>query len=415
MTRTILLAIVSLLLVVAVVRQPDATFQASLQGLTLWWTIIFPGIMPFLVLAEMMAIFGVTALLGSLLEPLMRLLFRLPGSAAIAIAAGWSGGYAAGSDAAAALRRKGIVTKQEGQWLLAVAHMPNPLLMLIVVGAGFLKQPALGIAVAIAVWASLPFLSVAGAILSALRSSSDDDDCSSQYANNNFESNSKPQQSRAGWLAHAAAAMREARALDGRSFGKALGDATLSAVNKLMAIGGIVILSAVLVRLLTPLWQLVTAHLPFPDWLLPAFMESHIGAYAAAIWPAPDANAAWTVAAVAAALAWSGLGSIIQVGAAIAGTDLKLWPFIGARLLHACCAGVFGLLLQRPVQSMLATATDYGAIPTMAGTTTNGAVRLADLPSLWHYVPLSLAGFLLLLAFGALLSLTMRRYSLIRR
>ncbi|MWC26610.1 nucleoside recognition domain-containing protein [Paenibacillus sp. MMS18-CY102] len=414
MARTIILAFISLLLVAAVVRQPDATFQASLQGLTLWWTIIFPGLMPFLVLADIMAIFGVTAFFGSLLEPIMRLLFRLPGAAGIAIATGWSSGYSAGSDAAAALRRKGIVTKREGQWLLAMAHMPNPLLMLVVVSAGFLKQPSLGIAVALAVWASLPFMAVATSLLSALRSASDDDASYDEYPLDP-QSGSKRPFSRTGFLANAASAMREARALDGRSFGKALGDATLAAVYKLMAIGGIVIISAVLVRLLTPAWQLITAYLPFPNWLLPALLESHIGAYAAATWPAPDGNAAWTVAAVAASLAWSGLGSIVQVGAAIAGTDLKLWPFIGARLLHACCAGAFGLLLLRPVQSIMTAATDDGAIPVLAGTTANGAVRLADLPSLWNYVPLSVAGFSILLIAGALFSLAIRHRSLIRR
>ncbi|GIQ64729.1 hypothetical protein PACILC2_32970 [Paenibacillus cisolokensis] len=132
--------------VASIVRQPDEAFQASLQGLSIWWNLVFPGLLPFLVLAELMAAYGVVQALGVLLEPAMRRLFRLPGEAGFAVAAGWTMGSPAGAEATAALRRRAALSRDEGERLLALSHMPNPVFMLVVVGAGFLRRPELGLA-----------------------------------------------------------------------------------------------------------------------------------------------------------------------------------------------------------------------------------------------------------------------------
>ena len=58
MIRTLLLACLSILLVATIIYRPDDAFQASLQGLTIWWNIVFPGLLPFLTLLELMLAFG---------------------------------------------------------------------------------------------------------------------------------------------------------------------------------------------------------------------------------------------------------------------------------------------------------------------------------------------------------------------
>lgn len=44
---TVLLGLGAILLVLAVVASPEKVFQASTQGLKLWWNIIFPAMLPF--------------------------------------------------------------------------------------------------------------------------------------------------------------------------------------------------------------------------------------------------------------------------------------------------------------------------------------------------------------------------------
>lgn len=411
MRRTIVLAIVSILLVAAVIRQPDATFQASLQGLTLWWTIVFPGLMPFLVLFELMSAFGVTTLAGHLMEPLTRKLLRLPGSAGLAIAAGWSGGYAAGSEAAATLRRSGEVTRSEGQRLLALAHMPNPLFMIIVVGVGFMKQPVYGFLAAIAVWTSslIPalVLSFKDRLMPRTRREKDEKSTSPN-----------PPAPPRRLLSKAASAMQEAHDRDGRSFGQALGDATISAVQKLLATGGIIIICAVVVRLLEPIWDAASLLLHLPHWVLAALMESHLGAYSVSSSFGANVSAALPIAATAAGLAWSGLGAIAQTSAAIQGTDLRLLPFIGSRIVHAVLAAVLVLLLWRPFGSLIkkhagamsaAHFDQTTVVPDNANRWINDVfIHTSDLASFWHYIPVALLAFALMIMSAALLSLPLR-------
>src|SRR5690606_26491392 len=94
-----------------IVRSPDEAVRASLAGLALWWNQVFPGLLPPLVLAELLAALGVLRGLAVLLEPAARTLFRLPGAAGWAISFGWTAGIpaAAGGGARGTAVRSGAV------------------------------------------------------------------------------------------------------------------------------------------------------------------------------------------------------------------------------------------------------------------------------------------------------------------
>lgn len=391
MAKTILLAFVSVFLVGAIILQPDTSFQASLQGLTIWWNMVFPGLLPFLVLYEIMLAFGLVHALGAMLQPAVQRLFKLPGEAALALVIGWFGGSPAGPEAAASLRKRSIVTRSEGQRLLAFSHMPNPLFMLVIVGAGFLRKPLAGIMIAVAVWLSALWLLT---ISSLFHRSRPDDKKTASAAASRAELTG-----RKSWLQHAIATLGEARKQDGRSFGKVLGDAVALSVQKLLAIGGFIIFSAVIAKLSEPLLAplLNRSGLAF---IGPALFESHLGAYAAALWEAPGSGSILNAAAIAGVLAWSGLSGILQAGYSMAGTDLRLLPFIGLRLVHAMHAFLFMLLLWKPLSQLIARIAPDGILPVLlpslqtSGTTADFSpaitgLKAGDLPSIWLH---SLAG-----------------------
>ncbi|NIK75669.1 sporulation integral membrane protein YlbJ [Paenibacillus castaneae] len=380
MAKTVLLAFLSILLVVSIILRPDPAFQASLQGLTVWWNIIFPGLLPFLVLFEIIAAFGITHAIASLLQPMMSKLFKLPGEAALAAVLGWLGGYPAGAEAAATLRKQSIVTKKQGQRLLALAHMPNPLFMLVVIGAGFLHKPIMGIIIAGSVWLSALWLM----LLTRLLSRHDEEQVPSE------SSEVKDSHGGQGILQRSADALQLGREQDGRSFGKVLGDAVSVSVQKLMMIGGFMIFAAVIAKLSDPLLAplLSKAGVSF---FTQALFEGHLGAYAAAVWEVPGKSMLINAAAIAAVLAWSGLSGILQAGYAISGTDLKLMPFIALRIMHALHAFAFMLLLWKPVNSLLRIVIGPGAAPTAAipidsrESLIATVIQVADLPALWPY------------------------------
>lgn len=54
--------------------------------------------------------------------------------------------------------------------------------------------------------------------------------------------------------------------------------------------------------------------------------------------------------AVSAIIGWSGLSVHAQVAAMIHGTDIRIKPYITARIFHAIFAGVLTVILLRPAQ-----------------------------------------------------------------
>lgn len=141
--RTIILSTGALMLVIAVVASPKEAFDASIQGLDIWWKIIFPAMLPFLMLSQMLTAFGFTHAIGALLGPLMQRWFRLPGNAGLAIAVGMCGGFPAGADAVSRLFQDRQITAKQAVVLAAASHFANPMMIILVVGLCF-SPPASG-------------------------------------------------------------------------------------------------------------------------------------------------------------------------------------------------------------------------------------------------------------------------------
>ena len=388
MYRSAALGAALLTLALLIVRFPGDAFQAALQGLSIWWNLVFPGLLPFLALSELLLALGAVHAAGVLLEPVMRRVFRLPGSAGWAAAVGWSSGFPAGAGAAARLHREGALTDRECQRLLALSHMPNPMLMLIVVGAGFLGRPEFGAAIAASVWLSAL---AAGWLLARL----------------------DPAAGSAAWrapedgrsvLVRAAAAMREARRRDGRGFGQALGESIAGCVQQLMAVGGLVILGSVLIRLLERVLPELLKFAAFPG-----IYEAHLGAYAAA-GMIERFGAPAGAALIAAVLSWTGITGLLATHGIAASAGTRFAHLAAAKLLHAALAFVTAAAAWRP---LIWLADRGGGMPVAlrgfgSGDAAEAFRLLADpsgapvpmLPRLWQTIPL---GALLL----ALLLLTL--------
>ena len=91
------LAVLACILTVLIVAYPDISFQASLDGLKLWFEVVLPALLPFFIMAELLMGLGVVHFLGSLLEPIMRPLFRVPGAGGFCPGHGSCRGFSPGS------------------------------------------------------------------------------------------------------------------------------------------------------------------------------------------------------------------------------------------------------------------------------------------------------------------------------
>jgi sporulation integral membrane protein YlbJ len=127
---------------------PAPTFAAANSAINVWWQVVCPSLLPFFIIAELLSRLGAVHFLGVLLEPVMRPLFRLPGCAAFAIAMGFTSGFPAGASLTASLRQQQLISRQEGERLVAFTNNASPLFIFVAVSVGLLGQPGLGLMLA---------------------------------------------------------------------------------------------------------------------------------------------------------------------------------------------------------------------------------------------------------------------------
>ncbi|OMF17279.1 hypothetical protein BK131_04760 [Paenibacillus amylolyticus] len=414
--RTILLSTGALALVIAVVASPKEAFDASIQGLDIWWKIIFPAMLPFLMLSQMLTAFGFTHAMGALLGPLMQRWFRLPGSAGLAIAVGMCGGFPAGADAVSRLFQDRQITAKQAVILAAAAHFANPMMIILVVGAAFLHQPAAGYFLLVVHWISGWIAAIfAVRLLPAPGNQKDRVGSTALQADNSSlgslaaspasstSRSSLPHHSnikrRSTWSDMMIAA-REAHSRDGRGFGKLLGDTVSQAVQTLMMTGGYMIGFAVFIRLLS---LYVTPGSSAALW--PAFLELHLGTYHLS---QTSLTPALLMSLLAAVLGWGGLCSHLQVSAVLkaTGPDSKsMLYFAGVRLIHGIIAFIISLFLWMPFSrystqawTTLQTNADQDLSTPFSWLFIHNPGNTYTINAIWSAFPAACMGLALLLA-----------------
>ncbi|UOF89700.1 sporulation integral membrane protein YlbJ [Fodinisporobacter ferrooxydans] len=341
-SMTIFLAVVVVFLTISLVLYPEQAFQAGTDGLKVFWDAVFPSLLPFFILSEVMLGLGVVNALGVILEPLMRPLFSVPGAGAFALSMGLAAGYPMDAVITAKFRRNKLCSRIEGERLLAFTNTADPLFMFGSVAVGMFKSPSLGMLLAIAHYISAFLVGF-----------------SFKFYGRRTERKEREEESftretrtdkKGRMFSRAILELIKAREEDGRTLGKLLGDAVNDSIKTLFMICGFIIFFAVLIRVLTevgftsllsyPLHSLfallgIDPHLIGPT--LSGIFEIDIGASQASQVAAPMVQKFLIVSAI---IAWSGLSVHGQVASVLTGTDIRMFPYIMARMFHAVLAAI---------------------------------------------------------------------------
>ncbi|XMB28957.1 sporulation integral membrane protein YlbJ [Paenibacillus sp. BR2-3] len=332
---------------------PEASLAAAVRGLAVWWDVLFPSLFPFFVISELLLGFGVVHLFGGLLDPFMRPLFRIPGSGGFVAAMGYVSGYPVGARLTAKLREQNLVSRIEGERLVAFTTSSDPIFLLGAVSVGFFHDASLGLILALSHYGG-------GLIVGLLMSFHGRKEDAEAY------SHSSPPPESIGQsiglrIQTSFSSMAEARRKDGRSLGELLRGAVQTSLQLIIVVGGLVVFFNVLMELLaragimSSLFSLTGTLLSFigcPPELAQALVnglfEVTLGARSAG-----GAGASlplhFKVAAAAFILSWGGLSVHAQIASILNGTGLRYLPFMAARALHAVLAAALVLLLWKPV------------------------------------------------------------------
>lgn len=108
---------------------PEQALRGAIGGMNIFFRIVFPSLLPFFVLSDMMLGLGIVHFIGTLFEPLMRPLFNTPGESAFALSMGLAAGYPMDAVISARLRKQGLCTQVEAERILAYSNTADPVLM----------------------------------------------------------------------------------------------------------------------------------------------------------------------------------------------------------------------------------------------------------------------------------------------
>lgn len=345
--RSYLLAFAFSLVTLALVFYPKEGFEAAYQGLRIFLDVVFPALLPFFVLSEILLGMGIVHFLGVFLEPLMRPLFNVPGVGAFAMSMGLVAGYPMDAVITAKFRENKMCTRIEGERLLAFTNTADPLFMFGAVAVGMFGMPQLGMTLAIAHYAASLTVGIVY-----------------RFYGRRAEPLPAPSSNRKGNMVYRAfQELYRARKEDGRPVGTLLGDSVRGSVETLVMICGFIMLFSVVVKVLS-VSGVTRLVMPAVAGALRIFgmapslataiiggaLEIDVGAMAAAKAAAPLID---RVAVASAVIAWSGLSVHGQVATVIRGTDIRMSAYVLARFVHAFAAGLYAYLLMGPAETLV--------------------------------------------------------------
>lgn len=340
--QTIFYALSFTLLAILIILFPKASLEASRNGLNMWWKVVFPSLLPFFIVSELLMSYGVVRIIGSLLEPIMRPVFRVPGVGGFVWVMGMASGFPAGAKLTARLRQENQITAIEGERLVSFTNSSNPLFIFAAISVGFFHDEKIGILLA----ASHYLSNICVGII--MRFYKCDDESSSKQHKSTFSSIKQAFQ-------FSPYPMIDEQKL----FGKVLGDAVINSIQTLLKIGGFIILFSVIIQMLSIIHAtdllgrfvshvFISLHLPealgipFISGLFEITIGSQLTSHA-------ESSLLHKVMIVSFILAFSGFSVQAQVASILAETDIRFKPFFYARIIQGIISAFFTFMLFKPL------------------------------------------------------------------
>lgn len=337
--KTIGIAFFTLGLTISLIIFPEAAFHSSLRGLHTWWEVVFPSLLPFFIMAELLIGFGVVQFIGVIFQPIMRPIFNVPGVGSFAWIVGMASGYPSGAKITALLRKNNEVTQTEAERLISFTNASSPLFIFGAIAVGFFYDASLGVFIAICHYIGNL---IVGITMRYYRRESDQAP---------YETLKKRR-----IIYRAFQKMHYTRIRSERPFGQIVGDAVISSVQTLLMIGGFIIFFSVFTTLLQelhlfeilhtilrPLLKLLNVPSEIIQPLSTGLFEISIGAEMTA--NLDDVSLLVQLAVISFILGFNGFSVQAQVASIIASTDIRFSPYFFARILHATAACVLTVSL----------------------------------------------------------------------
>jgi sporulation integral membrane protein YlbJ len=336
---------------------PQKSLASAIQGISIWWEVLFPALFPFFVISELLLGLGLVHFIGGLFDPMMRPIFRIPGYGGFVMAMGFAAGYPVSARLTSQLCEQKLIDRDEAERLVAFTTTSDPIFLIGAVAVGFFHNPSLA--------GVLAFSHYGGGLVLGL--------LMRFHGKAHPDTQTQSPKLHGSLIKRAFIAMHQARIHDSRSIGIMLQQAIQTSLKLVFVIGGLVVFVSVLIEQLSLIgimdicyhlvaFLLQPIHMPIQ--LSPALVngifEVTLGSKAAGA-STTSIPLIHKVAIASFILSWGGLCVHAQIISLLTQTNVRYTPFVIARLLHGVIAMILVYLLWEPTQA-LATAWQF-AIP----------------------------------------------------
>jgi sporulation integral membrane protein YlbJ len=374
---TILLPFVVAALNIMIIIFPRESLAAARDGLLLWSQNVLPGILPFVIGANLLMTLGGASFLGEFFSPVMKAAFKVPGTGGFALAIGLMSGYPVGTKVVCEMRTEGQLTKTEAQRLAALTSNAGPLFILGAVAAGMFGFAPLG------------YFMLATHYLGALSLGL----IMRFYKGRDTKAKKSAEERQYPLHIRAFRAMEAARRKDRRGFGLIFGHCVKNAVETMLIVGGFVVLFSVISTILQlsgAFYALSAAFGPILRFVGISEMF-HVEHFAGMVEMTNGVSllsahgmSVQTVALSVAVISFGGLSILFQSINFISKTDISIPIFVMCKAAHGVLAGVYAAVLypvfSGPFESAQAvTVYSHGAASRFMQSSTYFAMMVAGL------------------------------------
>ena len=224
--------LIVLILIIGIVIFPNDSILAAKNGINIWVNILIPSLLPFIIGANLIVSIKVVDIIGALINPITQFIFNVSGKSALVFVISAVSGYPVGARLASDLRLNKDISTFEGQRLVSFCSTSGPLFIIGAVAVGMLNNASLGYLMLISHYL--------GAISVGLI-----------YRNYGKEKRSKHHESIVNNIKNLLNSTG-----DQKGFFISFGNAVVSGVNTLLAVGGFVIIFSVVFKILS-LFQVI--------------------------------------------------------------------------------------------------------------------------------------------------------------
>lgn len=326
--------ILVMILFVLIITYPEQAFHSALSGLNVFLNSVFPALLPFFIVSDLMVGLGIIDFLSVILSPLMWPLFRCSGQASFVWIVSVSSGYPAGARLVSMLRQNRKIDVIEAQRILSFCSTSGPLFILGAVAVGMLGSLEGGTVILVSHYlASI----IIGLIFRFYKSED-------QYIHY-----PKSQRSLSKLIKGSIKSQK-------KPFGLLMGDAVNSAISTLLVVGGFIVLFAVVINLLIELGFIGSMANIFLKLSKPLFkldlrlIEGVIGGLfeitiGSRLICQSLASLEEKVVALSFIIGWSGLSINAQAIALLSKSGIKFGLYMLIKLFHGLLAAIISYLV----------------------------------------------------------------------